>query len=78
MPANLTPRERDRWNIYRQLRLRLVKALNVVLMTLPFAAVWYQYYGPRIRMPFYFWGNIAVIGLYAAFYGISEGSTRPS
>lgn len=73
MPANLTPRERDRWNIYRQLRLRLVKALNVVLMTLPFAAVWYQYYGPRIRMPFYFWGNIAVIGLYAAFYGIFGG-----
>ena len=34
-----------------------VKAVNPVLLTLPFAAAWFAYYANRLASPFYYWGT---------------------
>ena len=48
--------------------LRIVKLLDVVLMTIPLAAVWYLYYASRIHQPFYGQGNWAVIFLFCVLF----------
>lgn len=48
--------------------LELFRALNVLLMTAPFAMAWYFYYDSRIVSPFYNKGNWLVIALFAFFY----------
>ena len=47
---------------------RLVKIINVVLITAPFASCWYAYYAARLYSPFFRRGNWAVIALYMALY----------
>lgn len=54
--------------IERNLKLRLIKMLAVVLVTLPFAACWYLYYAERILIPFFNKGNWLVIVLYVVVY----------
>lgn len=48
--------------------LRVVKVLNVVLMTLPFVIVWYAFYASKITTPFFRRGNWVVIAVFALFY----------
>jgi len=48
--------------------LELAKALNAIVMTLPFADVWYGYYQDIIASPFYNKGNWLVIAIFLAFY----------
>ncbi len=51
--------------------LRLVKLLNILLVTLPFIVCWYGYYGQRILYAqFYNKGNLAMIGLFVLVYVI--------
>lgn len=50
------------------LAMRAVKALNVLLLTLPFAVCWYAAYADKIASPYYARGNYLVIALYAALY----------
>jgi exopolysaccharide biosynthesis polyprenyl glycosylphosphotransferase len=52
------------------LGLRIVKALNIVLMTLPFVACWFFYYAQRIAAPYNQLGNWAVVGLFVLLYVI--------
>ena len=52
------------------LGLRIAKAFNVILMTVPFALCWFGYYGERITVPYYQMGNWAVIGLFVLLYVI--------
>lgn len=51
--------------------LRAVKLLNILLLTLPFAAVWYGYYSSRIVAPYQGRGNWAVILLFLVLYLIN-------
>ena len=51
----------DREGFRNNIIMRAVEILNIVLMTLPFFITWLVYYGPRNYIPFYFWGNWAVI-----------------
>ena len=51
--------------------LRTVKLLDVLLLTLPFAAVWYGYYGMRIVAPYRNQGNWVILLLFAALYIIN-------
>lgn len=53
-----------------ELSLRIVKALNVLLMTLPFAICWYTSYADGIASPFYARGNYLIIALFAVLYFI--------
>ena len=48
--------------------LRAVKVVNVVLMTVCFALVWYLYYSKTTFVPYHFRGSIAIIGLFVAVY----------
>lgn len=48
--------------------LRAVKFLDVILMTLPFAACWFWYYGQRIQTPLDAAGHVAVLALYAVLF----------
>ncbi len=48
--------------------LRLVKLINIVLMTLCFARVWYLYYSKKTIVPYYFRGSMAIIGLYVVLF----------
>ena len=50
--------------------LRLVKVLDAVLITVPFALVWLCYYAERTWAPFYRKGNWAVIGLFLLLYAM--------
>ena len=50
------------------LTIRIVKILDVVLVTIPFALCWYLYYAPRILTPFYAKGNYCVIALLFVLY----------
>ena len=48
--------------------VRIAKAVNPVLLALPFAAVWFHYYASRLASPFYYWGNWVVVALFFLLY----------
>ena len=48
--------------------LRFIKWLNVILLVIPFAFVWMQYYAGRTSSPYYAKGNYFIIVLYAILY----------
>ena len=50
--------------------LRLLKLLNVFLITMPFAWGWFNYYAQHMALPFYDRGNWVVVALYAVLYMI--------
>lgn len=52
----------------RDLRLRCVKVLDAVLLTVPFAACWLFAYAEQTAAPFYFWGNWLVIAIFFVLY----------
>ncbi len=55
-------------NWKHDLVLRLVKALDALLLTVPFAVCWYCYYAPRMVEPFYNKGNWLMIALFLLLY----------
>lgn len=50
--------------------LTVVKALNIVLVTAPFALCWFGYYAERVLHPFYGRGNYAVVAFFIVLYVI--------
>ena len=54
----------------REFLLRLLKLLNVFLITIPFAWCWFHYYAQHMALPFYDRGNWVVVALYAVLYMI--------
>ena len=56
--------------IKHDVTLRLVKVLDAVLVTVPFATAWLLYYAERTWSPFYLKGNWAVIGLFLFLYAM--------
>lgn len=54
----------------REFLLRLLKLFNVVVITIPFAWGWFNYYVQHIALPFYDRGNWVVVALYAILYMI--------
>lgn len=55
-------------DIKHDLGLRIMKVLNVVLITASFAVCWYLYYAPRTYSPFFNKGNWAIVALFAVVY----------
>lgn len=51
-------------------RLKFVKIMNVILVTLPFAAGWYWYYADRTAEPYFAKGNYLIIALFMLLYGV--------
>ncbi len=52
------------------LGLRIAKAVNIILMTLPFMICWIGYYADQIAVPYYRMGNWVVVGLFVVLYVI--------
>ncbi|WP_102048682.1 sugar transferase [Pygmaiobacter massiliensis] len=50
------------------LALRIVKIINVCMITLPFFLCWYCYYANRVSSPYYAKGNMLIVALYFILY----------
>lgn len=50
------------------LALKIVKILDAILLTIPFALCWLLYYGERIAQPYYGKGNVVIIALFLFVY----------
>lgn len=50
------------------LALKIVKILDAILLTIPFALCWLLYYGERIAQPYYSKGNAVIIALFLFVY----------
>lgn len=50
------------------LLLRIVKVLDAMMLTVPFALCWYLYYADKIASPFYFKGNVLIVALFFILY----------
>jgi len=50
--------------------LRIIKIMDAVLMTVPFALCWYLYYAKRIASPFYAKGDYLVVALFFVLFVI--------
>lgn len=48
--------------------LRIVKIMDAVLVTIPFALCWYLYYAKRIASPFYAKGDYLVVALFFVLF----------
>lgn len=48
--------------------LRLVKIMDAVLVTIPFALCWYLYYAKHIASPFYARGDYLVVALFFVLF----------
>jgi len=58
----------DMKTMKHDISLRIVKYLNVILVTIPFALCWYGYYADRIVIPFYDKGNWLIIAIFMVLY----------
>lgn len=50
--------------VKHDLILRIIKIMDAVLMTVPFALCWYLYYAKHIASPFYANGDYLVVALF--------------
>lgn len=48
--------------------MRIIKTLDAVLMTVPFALCWYSYYAKHIASPFYAKGDYLVVALFFVLF----------
>lgn len=58
----------DKKRFMHDIQLRMVKLLNILLVTGVFAVAWYGYYAERIRMPFYCRGNWLIVFIFFLIY----------
>lgn len=54
--------------LYKKTMLRVVKLINVAMMTIPFAACWYLFYADVLASPYFAKGNWMIIALFAVLY----------
>lgn len=49
-------------------KLKIIKIMNIVLVTIPFALAWYGYYADRTAAPYHTKGNYLIVALFAVLY----------
>lgn len=59
---------KDNRSLIGQILLRIVKLLNIVIITIPFAFIWYGFYTKLMLDAFYQNGNWIIIALFVIFY----------
>ena len=59
---------RDGENTRHRLWLRVIKTVNAVLITIPFALCWYLYYAQKLYHPFFARGDRLVVALFLILY----------
>ena len=55
-------------HVKRNLLFCFAKGINILIITVPFAYCWYDYYAERLYSPFFRRGNWAMIALFMAIY----------
>ena len=55
-------------NLKHDLGLRIVKLIDVLLVTVPFAMCWYMYYAQGIESPFQWKGNALIVFLFVVLF----------
>lgn len=68
MSSNLKNGGSNGENTMHRLWLRSVKLVNAVLITIPFAFVWFHYYAARLYSPFYARGDRLVVAVFLILY----------
>ena len=48
--------------------LRLIKLINLLCMVTTFGVAWFLYYKYQMYQGFYFWGDVAVVAIFAVLY----------
>ena len=56
------------YSFKHEIGLRFIKLINLLCMTAAFGVAWFMYYESRLYSPFYFWGDVAVVALFAVVY----------
>lgn len=54
--------------LFHDISIRVAKLINIIMMTLPFAAAWYSAYADKTWVHFYMRGHWLVIGLFVLTY----------
>ena len=57
-------------NTKHALYLKIIKAADALMLTVPFLLCWFFYYADRLASPFYFWGNWLVVALFLFVYAV--------
>ncbi len=56
------------YSFKHEIGLRLIKFINLLCMVIPFAVAWFMYYQYRVSSHYFFWGNVAVVAIFAVLY----------
>ena len=56
------------YSFKHEIGLRFIKLINLLCMVTAFGVAWFMYYESRLYSPFYFWGDVAVVTIFAIFY----------
>ena len=51
-----------------EIGLRFIKLINLLCMLAAFGVAWFMYYRSRTNAPFYFWGDVTVVAIFAVLY----------
>lgn len=61
---------KPRSNLFHDISVRVAKLINILLMTTPFAIIWYRFYADQLWVTFYKRGHWLIILLYIFLYFI--------
>ena len=56
------------YSIKHDIGLRFIKLINLICMVIAFGVAWFFYYKTRTNAPFYFWGDVTVVAIFAVLY----------
>ena len=56
------------YSFRHEVGLKLLKLINLILMTLPFAVAWYWFYDQLTAVRYYWKGDVAIIAFFALLY----------
>ncbi len=59
---------KKRDSLFHDVSIRIVKLINLVLMTTPFIFVWYRFYADQLWVKFFMRGHWLVIALFVLLY----------
>lgn len=56
------------YSFKHEVGLRLIKLINLICMVASFGVAWFLYYKYKSSSPFYFWGDVTVVVIFAILY----------
>lgn len=59
---------REEYSLSHDIGLRLIKLINIQCMVIAFAAAWFMYYQYQLNSPFFFWGDVVIVVIFAIVY----------